>query len=56
MGWHSASNAYDTLQAVTTNVDSYFTNKLPLEGIWLDIPYMQDGADFSVNETTFSGL
>jgi alpha-glucosidase (family GH31 glycosyl hydrolase) len=56
MGWHSSSNAYTSLTDVTDNVNAYFTNKIPLEGVWLDIPYMAEDGDFSVNSTTFSGL
>lgn len=26
---------------------------MPLEGIWLDIPYLDNYADFSVNATAF---
>jgi alpha-glucosidase (family GH31 glycosyl hydrolase) len=29
---------------------------MPLEGIWLDIPYMDSFADFSVDKTAFPTL
>jgi alpha-glucosidase len=34
----------------------YSINSFPLEGIWLDIPYMEKFADFSVNETAFHDM
>jgi alpha-glucosidase len=56
LGWHSASYAYSTLDMVKANVQSYEEAGIPLEGVWLDIPYMADFADFTVNETAFAGL
>ena len=38
------------------NAKGYADDDLPLEGIWLDITYMDDYADFSVNHTTFPDL
>ena len=38
------------------NIQGYADAKIPLEGVWLDIPYMDGFADFSVNETAFPGL
>lgn len=56
MGWHTSSNEYSTLETVRANVKSYTDGKFPLEGVWLDIPYMDSDADFSVNATTFPDL
>lgn len=56
MGWHSSSNAFETLDDIKKNIKGYTDNKVPLEGVWLDIPYMEDGVDFSVNKTSFPNL
>ena len=56
LGWHSSAYAYKTLDMVKANVENYKNNSIPLEGVWLDIPYMQDYADFTVNNETFAGL
>lgn len=41
---------------VKANVEAYKTANIPLEGVWLDIPYMSDFEDFTVDQTAFSGL
>jgi len=41
---------------VKENVQGYKDAGIPLEGVWLDIPYMADGADFSVDTTSFDGV
>jgi alpha-glucosidase (family GH31 glycosyl hydrolase) len=51
MGWHSSSYGYKTFDAVKANVDAYTTAKIPLDGVWFDIPYMENYADFSVDTT-----
>lgn len=37
-------------------VNGYESVGMPLETIWLDIPYLNDYADFSVNTTAFPDL
>lgn len=37
-------------------VANYSSHNIPLEVIWLDIPYMNNYADFSVDTTTFPNL
>lgn len=34
---------------VRENVDKYNENKIPLDGIWFDIPYMKQFASFTVD-------
>lgn len=29
---------------------------IPLEGVWLDLPYMHDSRDFTLNETAFPDM
>lgn len=49
LGWHSSSYSYQTFDDMNKNVQAYNTNKIPLDGIWFDIPYMKDFEDFSVD-------
>lgn len=56
LGWHSSAYAYKNIDMVEANVDNYANHSIPLEGVWLDIPYMQNYEDFSVNTKTFGGL
>jgi alpha-glucosidase (family GH31 glycosyl hydrolase) len=37
-------------------VGNYTEKNIPLETIWLDIPYMDAFADFSVNTTAFPNI
>jgi len=41
---------------VKDNVDAYLNHSIPLEGVWLDIPYMDTYHDFRVDTTAFGGL
>lgn len=56
LGWHSASYGYFTLDQVKENYDNYNKDNLPIEGVWLDIKYMDDYKDFSVDGTNFKDL
>lgn len=53
MGWHSASNAWDTLDKVKDVVNKYKQESFPLETVWLDGAYMEDHATFTVDQTRF---
>jgi len=44
------------LDDVKENVDNYKKDGIPLEGVWLDIPYMDLFSDFTVNQTGWAGL
>ena len=56
LGWHASAYAYQNQSDVQENIDNYAKDNIPLEGIWLDIPYMDGYADFSVNTTAFPTL
>ena len=56
LGWHAASYGYKDQAAVEENVNGYANASIPLEGVWLDIPYLDAYADFSVDATTFPSL
>lgn len=53
LGWHAAAYAYDTQAKLEENINGYKTNGFPLEGVWIDIDYMNGYSDFSVNTTAF---
>lgn len=53
LGWQASSYNYKTQAKYQEVIDAYKTNKIPLEGVHLDIPYLGNYADFSVNTTTF---
>ena len=54
--WHASSYAYSTLDLIKENVDNYRTNGIPLEGVWLDIKYMENYVDFTYDSVAFKGL
>ena len=56
LGWHASSYGYSNMEKLQENIQGYADAKIPLEGVWLDIPYMEGYADFSVNETAFPDL
>jgi alpha-glucosidase (family GH31 glycosyl hydrolase) len=56
LGWHASAYAYKTQDDVQANINGYKDAKIPLEGIWLDIPYLDGYADFSVNKTAFPDI
>lgn len=53
LGWHSSAYAYTNQTQIENNVEGYKNASIPLEGVWLDINYMSNYADFSINETAF---
>ena len=56
LGWHASAYAYSTLDMIKDNVDNYRKNDIPLEGVWLDIKYMDTYVDFSYDKHAFAGL
>jgi len=56
LGWHSSAYAYKNQSDVEKNVAAYKNASIPLEGVWLDIPYMNNFADFSVDKVAFPSL
>jgi alpha-glucosidase (family GH31 glycosyl hydrolase) len=56
LGWHASAYAYQTQADVQANIDGYKTAGIPLEGVWLDIPYLNAYADFSIDTTAFPDL
>ncbi len=37
-------------------VEGYKNASIPLEGVWLDVPYLSTNEDFKVNTTSFPDL
>lgn len=56
LGWWASSYNYKTLATYDEVIANYSSNGIPLEGVFFDIPYLANGADFSVNTTTFPNL
>jgi len=58
LGWHATTTANETstLADVQSMVASYKSNSIPLEGVWLDVPYMDNYKSFTVDSTRFAGL
>jgi alpha-glucosidase (family GH31 glycosyl hydrolase) len=54
MGFHAASYAYNNLSRVSDNVNNYTASKIPLDGVWFDIPYMKAYEDFTVDSASAS--
>lgn len=53
LGWHAAAYAYSDQSLLEENINGYKDQKFPLEGVWIDIDYMDGYKDFSVNKTAF---
>jgi alpha-glucosidase (family GH31 glycosyl hydrolase) len=53
MGWHQSRWGYRNIEAVETVVATYQKEDLPLDGVWIDIDYMQQSRDFTYNELLF---
>ena len=49
LGWHQGSRGYTSQDKLKQMVQYYEGYGIPLEGIWLDIPYMDKFKDFSVD-------
>ena len=50
LGWNQASWAYDTQADIETMVTKYKEADIPLENVWLDITYLDQYADFTVDK------
>jgi len=49
LGWQQASWKYTNRQMIDDVIDNYYKAEMPLETIYLDIPYMDNYADFTVD-------
>jgi len=55
LGFHSTVPA-ESLDSVKTAIDRFKADKIPLDGVWLTIPYMKNYATFSLNDQLAGGL
>ena len=56
LGWNAAAYAYSNQTLLEENIDGYKANGFPLEGVWIDIDYMKDHADFEVDNVAFPSI
>jgi len=58
LGWHATttSDPSTNLGVVKSMVESYATAGIPLEGVWLDVPYMANYTAFTVDQTKFANI
>lgn len=56
LGWMQTSYAWKNQQMVEDAVNQYQLQNFPLDAIFLDIPYMDNYVDFTVNKTAFPDL
>ena len=56
LGYHQSAWQYNETKAVDEVLSGYDTNDIPLEGLWLDIEYMNDYKNFEVNTTRFKSI
>lgn len=55
LGWNQCKWCYQSLADVQASTQGYIDNGIPLDTQWVDIDYMQDYKDFTVNEVDFLG-
>ena len=56
LGWMQASYKWSDQQTVEDVVGNYSYYKMPLDTIFLDIPYMENYVDFTVDKKKFPTL
>lgn len=56
LGWMQASYKWSTQQMVEDVVGNYSAYNMPLDTVFLDIPYMDNYVDFTVNPVNFTNL
>ncbi|KAI8081129.1 alpha glucosidase [Thamnidium elegans] len=53
LGWHHCRYGYKDIEAVETVVRRYKESNIPLETAWVDIDYMDETKDFTVDNVKF---
>ncbi|KAF8916562.1 hypothetical protein BGZ52_000188, partial [Haplosporangium bisporale] len=53
MGFHQCRYGYINIDQVETVVNTYQKEDLPLDGVWIDIDYMDKYKDFTFDELRF---
>lgn len=49
MGFHQSREGYQTASQINKVIDAFESNGIPLDAVWSDVDYMEDGRDFTVN-------
>jgi alpha-glucosidase len=55
LGWNQCRWCYLSLADVNASMQGYIDNGIPLDTQWVDIDYMENYKDFTVNEVDFLG-
>ena len=56
LGWHHCRWGYDSLTKLQSAVNNYQLHNLPLDVLWMDIDYMENYTDFTVDSQRFPEL
>lgn len=56
LGFHQSSWQYDSIAAMNTVLDGYSKANMPLESLWLDIPFMDGFKNFLVDPVKFNNI
>ena len=56
LGFHQSSWAYGSTKDLKNVVSNYISQGYMLESIWVDIPYMEEYIDFTIDDVNFEGL
>ena len=56
LGFHQSAWRYNTTKLIDEVLEKYDQNNIPLEGIWLDIEYMEQYRNFEVDKKRFPNL
>ncbi len=55
LGWNQCRWCYLSIADVKASAQGYIDNGIPLDTQWVDIDYMQDYKDFTVNQLNAEG-
>ena len=56
LGFHQSSWVYGSTKDLKNVVSNYISQGYMLESIWVDIPYMEEYIDFTIDDVNFEGL
>jgi len=56
LGWHQSKVGYKNTSSLQENVQKYNDSNLPLDAQWVDMDYMHEYKDFTIDPTRFAGL
>jgi alpha-glucosidase len=56
LGWHQSKFGYKDTSSLQENVNMYANFELPLDAQWVDMDYMHEYEDFTIDPTRFADL